>query len=70
MGYLKPMRIGNVRLKNNLFLAPMVDVTDLAFRELCRKQGAGMAYTEMIYVDAILHEIISWSKEQLKYGKL
>ncbi|PIN89030.1 tRNA-dihydrouridine synthase [Candidatus Pacearchaeota archaeon CG10_big_fil_rev_8_21_14_0_10_34_76] len=56
MGYLKPMRIGNVRLKNNLFLAPMVDVTDLAFRELCRKQGAGMAYTEMIYVDAILHE--------------
>jgi len=34
----------------------MVDVTDLAYRLLCRKQGAGMAYTEMIYVDAILHE--------------
>ena len=34
----------------------MVDVTDIAFRILCREQGSGMAYTEMIYVDAILHE--------------
>ncbi|MEK6925477.1 MAG: tRNA-dihydrouridine synthase family protein, partial [Nanoarchaeota archaeon] len=35
---------------------PMVDVTDIAFRTLCRKEGAAMAYTEMIYVNAILHE--------------
>jgi nifR3 family TIM-barrel protein len=50
------LKIGNIRLKNRLFLAPMVDVTDCAYRILCRKQGASMAYTEMIYVDAILHE--------------
>ncbi len=50
------LKIGNIILKNRLFLAPMVDVTDCAFRLLCREQGAAMAYTEMIYVNAILHE--------------
>ncbi|MEK6793032.1 MAG: tRNA-dihydrouridine synthase, partial [Nanoarchaeota archaeon] len=50
------LRIGNIKLKNRLFLAPMVDVTDCAYRVLCRKYGASMAYIEMIYVDAILHE--------------
>lgn len=50
------MKIGSVKLKNRLFLAPMVEVTDCAYRLLCREQGAAMAYTEMIYVDAILHE--------------
>lgn len=50
------MKIGNIKLKNRLFLAPMVEVTDCAYRLLCRSEGAAMAYTEMIYVDAILHE--------------
>lgn len=48
------MNIGTLKLKNNLFLAPMVDVTDLPYRLLCTE--AGMKYTEMLYVDAILHE--------------
>ncbi|MBM3232129.1 tRNA-dihydrouridine synthase [Candidatus Pacearchaeota archaeon] len=50
------LKIGNIKLKNRLFLAPMVEVTDCAYRLLCRSEGAAMAYTEMIYVDAILHE--------------
>ena len=50
------LKIGKIILKNRLFLAPMVDVTDYAFRLLCRKYGASMAYTEMIYANAILHE--------------
>ncbi len=62
------MKISNIQIKNNLFLSPMVDVTDLAFRELCRKQGAGMAYTEMIYIDAILHEN-AHTKELMKTSK-
>src|ERR1051325_8186470 len=53
---MKSIVIGNIKLKNPLFLSPMVDVTDCAFRLLCRNDGAAMAYTEMIYVDAILHE--------------
>ncbi len=42
------MQIGNLRLKNNVFLAPMAGVTDIAFRELCIEQGCGLVYTEMI----------------------
>lgn len=56
MKVTQSLKIGDVVVKNRLFLSPMVDVTDLAYRLLCRKQGSGMAYTEMIYVDAILHE--------------
>lgn len=47
--------IGSVKLKNRLLLAPMVDVTDLPYRLICREQGVAMAYTEMINVGAILH---------------
>lgn len=53
---MKSLRIGDVKLKNRLFLAPMVDVTDLPYRLLCREQGASIAYTEMINIGAILHE--------------
>ena len=42
------IRIGKLELENNIFLAPMAGVTDLAFRLLCKKQGAGFMYTEMI----------------------
>ena len=52
----KNLKIGNITLKNRLLLAPMVDVTDSAYRELCRDSGAAMAYTEMIVVDSIINE--------------
>lgn len=52
---VKVITIGKLKIKNPLFLAPMVDVTDLPYRTICRKY-VGMAYTEMVYVDAILHE--------------
>ncbi len=53
---MKPLKIGNVSLKNRIFLAPMVDVTDLPYRIICRKAGAGMAFTEMLNIGSILHE--------------
>lgn len=56
---MKPLKIGDLKLKNKLFLAPMVDITDLPYRLVCRKAGnagCGMAYTEMVYIDALLHE--------------
>lgn len=53
---MKGFSIGQVKLKNRLVLSPMVDVTDLPYRLLCRKEGASMAYTEMINIGAILHE--------------
>lgn len=46
------MNIGNVKLKNNVFLAPMAGVTDLAFRSVCDSFGAGLSYTEMVSAKA------------------
>jgi tRNA-dihydrouridine synthase B len=42
------MRIGPHELKNNLIVAPMAGVTDLPFRQLCKRMGAGMAICEMV----------------------
>jgi len=40
--------IGPYQLKNNLFLAPMVGVSDTPFREICSEQGAGLTVGEML----------------------
>jgi len=53
---MKTLSIGGIKLKNPLFLSPMVDVSDLPYRLICRESGAGMAYVEMINIEAILHE--------------
>ncbi|MBU5257262.1 tRNA dihydrouridine synthase DusB [Tissierella praeacuta] len=42
------MRIGNIEIENNVFLAPMAGVTDLAFRILCKEMGAGLVVSEMV----------------------
>ncbi|MEQ1581075.1 MAG: tRNA dihydrouridine synthase DusB [Steroidobacteraceae bacterium] len=48
------VRIGPYELANNLALAPMAGVTDLPFRLLCRRLGAGIAAGEMLTADARL----------------
>ena len=50
------LKIGNVELDNNLILAPMAGVTDLPFRLLCKEQGCGLLYTEMVSAKAILYK--------------
>jgi len=42
------MEFCNINLDNNVFLAPMAGVTDMPFRVLCREQGCGLVYTEMV----------------------
>ena len=49
------MQIGNLEIKNNVILAPMAGVTDLPFRLLCKEQGCGMLYSEMVSAKAILY---------------
>ncbi len=51
---MTPVRIGPYQLTNNLALAPMAGVTDLPFRLLCRRLGAGIAAGEMLTSDARL----------------
>ncbi len=49
------MKIGNVEIKGNVALAPMAGVTDLPFRLLCKENGCGYLYTEMVSAKAILY---------------
>ena len=51
--------IGPHTLPNNLALAPMAGVTDLPFRLLCRRMGAGIAAGEMLTSDVRL-----WNTEK------
>ncbi|MCI9245915.1 MAG: tRNA dihydrouridine synthase DusB [Clostridia bacterium] len=46
--YLKPLKIGNVTLKNNVLLAPMAGITNLPFRRICEKFEQGLVCTEMV----------------------
>ena len=43
------MKIGNLRVKNRIFLAPMEEINDIAFRLLCKKAGAGLTYSPMTH---------------------
>ena len=50
------MKIGNVDLENNIFLAPRAGITDLPFRLICKENNAGLVYTEMVSSKALLYE--------------
>lgn len=50
------MKIKNLDLKSNIFLAPMAGITDRAFREICRGYGCGLIYTEMISSKGIFYK--------------
>jgi tRNA-dihydrouridine synthase B len=68
--YLKKLKIGNVELRNNILLAPMAGITDLPFRLICEKYGAGLTCTEMIsskglyYNDSKTKQLLNVENEQ------
>ncbi|MEG2484965.1 MAG: tRNA dihydrouridine synthase DusB [Clostridia bacterium] len=41
------LKIGNIEIKNNVFLAPMAGVTDIPFRKICAQFSPGLLFTEM-----------------------
>jgi tRNA-dihydrouridine synthase B len=63
------MKFVNFDIKNNIFLAPMAGITDLAFRTVCREHGAGLCYSEMIssramvFQDRKTRELLKTNKE-------
>ncbi len=55
------MRIGDFNTSNNLILAPMAGISDHSFRQICREEGCGLVFSEMISARGIL----GYSKEKL-----
>ena len=57
--------IGPYQLKNSLFLAPMVGVSDIPFREICAQAGAGLTIAEMLTSNADL-----WNNERNRLKRI
>lgn len=49
------MKIGNVTLKNNLILAPIAGFSEVGFRHLCAKFGAGLTVTELVSAKGLVY---------------
>jgi len=45
--------IGNVKIKNQVVLAPMAGICNSAFRRICKEMGCGLIYAEMVSDKAI-----------------
>lgn len=68
------MKIGNVNLENPFFLAPLAGITDSPFRRICKEQGAGMVYSEMVsgkglyYNDKSTERLLTIAEEEKPVG--
>ena len=56
MDLLKPINVGPVRIDAPVILAPMTGVTDLPFRRVVKRYGAGLTVSEMIASQAMIRE--------------
>ncbi len=62
------MKIADIEFgKYPVFLAPMEDVTDAAFRLLCKRFGVDMVYTEFVSSDALIRDINSTVRKLTVY---
>lgn len=52
---LSPVKIGPHQIEHPIVLAPMAGVTDRPFRQLCKNLGAGLAVSEMVGANSLLH---------------
>ena len=50
------MKIGNIDIERPIVLAPMEDVTDMAFRLVCKRLGADMVYTEFVNSEGLIRD--------------
>ena len=45
--------IGNIKIKNQVVLAPMAGISNSAYRRICKEMGCGLIYAEMVSDKAI-----------------
>jgi len=68
------MRIGNLDIDSPIALAPMEDVTDAAFRIICRRLGADIVYTEFVNSEGLIRDSVktkdkmTFSEEERPFG--
>lgn len=63
------MKIGPYIISGRAFLAPMAGITDLPFRQLCRRYGAALATSEMVTSQANLWHTAKTQSRLVKTGE-
>ena len=53
---VKSLSVGNQKIENNIFLAPMAGYTDFSFRKLALTLGYGLVYTELVSAKGLDYE--------------
>jgi len=53
---LKPISVGPIQIDDPVILAPMSGVTDMPFRRLVKRAGAGLVVSEMIASEAMIRQ--------------
>ncbi len=48
-------KIGNVKINNRIVCAPMAGISNQAYREILKEQGAGLIYSEMVSNEGIVY---------------
>ena len=48
-------KIGNVKISNQVVLAPMAGICNSAYRQICKEMGCGLIYAEMVSDKAITY---------------
>lgn len=70
MQNLKPIKVGPVEIGSPVILAPMTGVSDLPFRKLVKRYGAGLTVTEMVASEAMVRATrqcmlkVAWAPEE------
>lgn len=54
MSLMKRLTIGSLSLKSSAILSPLEGVSDIGFRSLCARNGAGLVWTEMVRAQAVI----------------
>jgi len=65
MGFL----LGTVKIEDSVLLAPVTGVTDLPFRRVVRRYGAGMVFSEMIASRPMIEEYRHTAKARVDYSE-
>lgn len=58
-------KIGNVKIDNQIVLAPMAGICDSAFRRIAKSMGCGLLSTEMVSDKAIMYD--NWKTKSMLY---
>lgn len=49
------LKIGDVQLESNIVFAPIAGFSEVGFRHMCAKYGAGLTYTELVSAKGLCH---------------